>query len=184
MSHNGDSRFDYSAHLLHRRSRRPSSFTDCAPPSCTSLPAFLAASSMLVWKLMKGHIRHHQRTLRSPDHGPGVPHHVVHGYRNGGVVAQADHAKAIAHQNDRKARPVRQPGEGVVVSGDYGYSLSLGLHGPYAPGRHSRHETGLRRCANRLTDAESSLHRSEVSWELRQVSAGETTSSNSAKQAF
>ena len=32
----------------------PSSFTDCAPPSCTSLPAFLTASSMLVWKLMKG----------------------------------------------------------------------------------------------------------------------------------
>ena len=124
MSHNGDSRFDYSAHLLHRRA---------GPFQLHRLRAsFLHQPSGVPYGILHAcleaherHIRHHQRTLRSPDHGPRVPHHVVHGHRYGGVITQADHPQAVAHQDDRKARPVSQPGKGVVVSGDYGIRWPL-----------------------------------------------------------
>ena len=66
--------------------------------------------------------------LAPPGHGLGVVDHVVHGDEDRGLVAEDDHAEAVADKDHRNAQLVEQLGGRVVVGGEHGDLLAVPLH--------------------------------------------------------
>mmetsp|Transcript_25052 Transcript_25052/g.63510 ORF Transcript_25052/g.63510 Transcript_25052/m.63510 type:complete len:209 (+) Transcript_25052:682-1308(+) len=75
----------------------------------------------------KGQVAHQERAPRAPRHRPAVHQHVVERDGQRGVVAVHHHGRAIAHQQDVDARAVDVHRRRVVVRGDHGDGLLLGV---------------------------------------------------------
>ena len=76
-----------------------------------------------------GHVRHvtdQEGGRRAAPHGLRVADHVVHGDRQGRIVAQHGHAQAVADQDHFDARLFLQVGGRVIVTGEPGDRLALG----------------------------------------------------------
>ena len=85
----------------------PSIFTAVAAPCCIRRPAFRIACPVAQLMAQERHVGHDQRIRRARPHRARMPHHVVHGHRNRGVVTQLHHPQRVAHQQHihRAANP-------------------------------------------------------------------------------
>ena len=72
-----------------------------------------------------GHVADHEGGGCAAADGLRVADHVVHGDRQGGVVAEHGHAQAVADQDHLDAGLLLQIGGGVVVAGQPGDRLAL-----------------------------------------------------------
>ena len=68
----------------------------------------------------EGHVGHQEGALHPAAHGAGVVQHLLHGDRQGVLVAQHDHAERVAHQHHVDAGLVDQARAGVVVGCEAG----------------------------------------------------------------
>ena len=82
------------------------------------------------------HIYHNQRMLRSADYALGEEDHLIHGDRQGILVATDDVRGAVANEEHLYARLVRQLRQRVVIRGEHRYLIHA-FHPPDARGGHS-----------------------------------------------
>ncbi len=52
----------------------------------------------------EGHITHYHGPFRPPDNCLGVVYHLLHGYRDGGFIAQHYHTQTISYQDEGNPR--------------------------------------------------------------------------------
>ena len=65
--------------------------------------------------------------LGATNHGLGVVEHLGHGDADRAVVAEHDLAQRVADQQHRDPGLVEDPGRGIVVGGEHGDALALGV---------------------------------------------------------
>jgi hypothetical protein len=105
----------------------PSSLMQSQRASLTKRPALATAS---VGNLV-GHVRHithDERVGSAAAHGLAVADHVVHGDREGCVVAELDHSQRITDKDHVHARAFLVLGCQVIVAGQVDDLLIVGYH--------------------------------------------------------
>ena len=106
----------------------PSSFTESA--SAVLVQDARVRDGLLHRDVVRheGHVADDVGTLHAAHDGLGVDEHLVHRDGHGVLVAQLDHAEAVADQDDVDARLVDDQALGVRVGGDHRDLLPLALH--------------------------------------------------------
>src|SRR5437867_2830161 len=74
------------------------------------------------------HIGHDMSTSRAADHRLNVVQHLIHRYRDRGVVAENHHTQTVADQDQRDTGRLHEPRGGVVVGGEHDDLLASPLH--------------------------------------------------------
>ena len=82
----------------------------------------------------EGHVGDDQGAMDGAANGAGVVKHFVHGDGEGVFMAEDDHGKRVADEQQVDAGFVDEAGAGVVVGGERGDGFALALH--FAEGGH------------------------------------------------
>ena len=88
------------------------------------------------------HVADHQRRLQAAAHGLAEHHHLVHRDRLGAGIAEHDHRRRVADQDEVDAGLLGDPRRGVVVGGDHHDRFAGRLHLGQARQGHRRRSTG------------------------------------------
>ena len=104
----------------------------------------------------EGHVCHQEGVVHGAAHGAGVMQHLLHGDRQGAVIAEHDLGKRVSDQDEIHAGFIGQARGGVIVGGkrDDGFALALllrqGLHGDALAEIAAGDAHGLLQCGSAL----------------------------------